>query len=90
MREDVVGKVDGQIRDVLELVDVRSTGRHHEFRFLADEVVHDGQIMGGQIPEHVDIVLEQSQIDASGVIIVQGSERSIVDQMLDLPYSAGE
>ena len=56
----------------------------------SDQVVHDGEIVRRQVPDHVDIVLEQAEIDARGIVVEELSEHAFVDQLADLPHGAGE
>ena len=36
-------------------------------------VVHDGEVMGGKIPDYTDVVLEESQIYARRIEVIQWS-----------------
>src|SRR5205807_8467246 len=44
--------------------------RRHGTGRLAEDVVHDGQVVHGQIPEDIDVVLEQSEIHPHGVVVI--------------------
>ena len=39
--------------------------------------------MDRQVPEHVDVVLKESEIDADRVVVVQATETALVDQVFD-------
>src|SRR6185369_8928138 len=86
----VAREVDRQERDVDQIVEVLFTRGNDSFRFLLDDVVHDREIMRGKVPNHVDVVLEQSQVHAHRVVIEQVAERAFVHQLADLAHSAGE
>ena len=40
----------------------------------SQHVVHDRQIVDGQVPQHVDVVLEQAEVDADRVVVVDVAE----------------
>ena len=65
-------------------------GRDHRLRIPIDYVIHDGKIVRRKIPQHVDVMLEQSQIHSSGIVVVQLSQSSFSQQLRDLPHRAGE
>jgi hypothetical protein len=67
-----------------------SAGGDDGLRLLADEVVHDRQIVRRQIPHDADVMLEQPEIDPRRVEVVQRPERSVVDELLDLPNGPAE
>jgi len=59
------------IRDVLGLAwQVREPGRRDRDRTLRQHEVHDRQIMNGEIPQDVDVVLEQPEVDANRVVVI--------------------
>ena len=43
-------------------------------RALVDQVVHDREVVGGQVPDHVHVVLEEAQVDAHRVVVVELAE----------------
>ena len=47
-------------------------------------MIHDGQIVGCKIPNYVDIVLKQAQINSHRIIVIELSERPFIHH---LPYS---
>ena len=55
-----------------------------------DEVVHDGEVMGGEVPDDVDIMLEESEVDADAVDEVEISELSLLKEFLHFPNGAAE
>ena len=56
----------------------------------SDQVVHDGEIVRRQVPDDVDVVLEQAQVDARGIVIEELAEDALVDHLADLADGAGE
>ena len=66
------------------------SGGDNGLGFLPDQIVHDRKVVGRQIPEDVDVVLEQTQVDSRRIIVVQISERSIVNEFPDSVDRASE
>ena len=66
----------------------RSRG-HDGLGLFADQVIHDGNIVRGKIPDHIHIMLEEPQIDPDGVKVVEIAKDVVFDQLLDLPDGAG-
>ena len=46
--------------------------------------------MRSEIPQHVDIVLEKSQIDAGGIVVIELAQSSFAEQLRDLSHRAGK
>ena len=46
--------------------------------------------MGGKIPDHTDVVLEKTEIDARRIEVIQRSQRPVVDQLTNLPDGAAK
>ncbi len=59
-------------------------------RLLVDDVGHDGQIVGRQVPDDVDVVLEEPQVDPDRVVEEELAQLARVDDLLDLLDGAGE
>ena len=60
VRDQVALEVQRQIGDVLRLAgDVAHAGRGDRDRLLRQHVVHDREVVHGEVPDHVDVVLEQ-------------------------------
>ena len=72
MGNEAAVEIHGQIGDVLDpIADVAGAiGTDAHRRFL-DEMVEDGDVMGCQIPKDVDVALNQAEVDADGIEIVQ-------------------
>ena len=51
---------------------------------LRDQVIHDGQIVRSEVPDDVYVVLEQAQVDACRIVVVELTEDTIVDQLTHL------
>src|ERR1019366_3094423 len=57
---------------------------------LPDKVVHDRQVMWSKIPNHIYVMLEQAQVDAHGVVVIQVAQHSFLQQLFDLAHGSGE
>src|SRR5207302_7466748 len=80
--EQVVREEAGQVRHVDGLPgNVRGSGGGHGTGLLAEDVVHDGEIVDGQVPQHVDVVLKETEVHPHGVVVVKPSEVAAVDQL---------
>ena len=84
------GKVDRDERHVGMAVQVVAAGRDDRFRLLADDVVHDRQIVRREVPHDADVVLKQAEVHARRVEVVERPERAGVDDLADLPDRAAE
>ena len=91
MRDQVGGEEHGQIGDVLRLAgEVRQAGRRDRHRLLTGEdVVHDRQVVDGQVPDHVDIVLEEAEVDPRRVVVIDLPQIAGLDQLAHLANRAG-
>src|SRR5439155_6477392 len=85
-----VRKIKRDIRDVLEVVQVSLSRGYNALRLQADQVVHDGQIVRGQIPDDVDVVLKEPKVDAGGVVVVEAAQDSLIHELSHLAHGAGE
>ena len=90
MRDHVAGEIDGDERHVGEVVQVAAAGRDHRIRFLDDQVIHDRQVVRGQVPQDADVVLKQPEVDARGIVVIERAESAVVDEVADLPDSSAE
>ena len=52
-------------------------------------MIHDRDIMRRQVPDHVDILLEESQVDACGVVINQITQLAFVHQFFNFSHRTG-
>ena len=57
---------------------------------LENDVIHDRQVVGREIPHDAHVVLEESEIDAGRVEIIQGTQGAVVDELFDLPHRPAE
>ncbi len=57
---------------------------------LLDEVVHDREVVRREVPEDVDVVLEQAEVHAGRVVVVQLAQGAVVDHLLHAADGAGE
>lgn len=46
--------------------------------------------MRSEIPENVDVMLEQPQVDAGGIVVIQPSQSSLSEQLGNFSYRAGK
>ena len=46
--------------------------------------------MRSKIPQHVDIVLEESEVNARGIVVIQLAQSSFAEQLRDLPDRTGK
>ena len=90
VREDVVREVDGEERHVGVAVEVAAARRDHRLRLVADDVVHDGEVVRRQVPHDADVVLEEAEVDARRVEVVERAEGALVDEFADLLHRPRE
>ncbi len=69
---------------------VRRPSRGDGEWLLGDQVVHDRHVVRGEIPHHVHVGLEQPQIDAHRIEVVEIADVPRIDQLLHPPDGAGE
>ena len=75
VRDQAVVEEAGQVRDVLRPARRRAPCRSRDRRRpLRRAGVHDREVVDRQIPEHVDVALEQPQVDAHRVEVVELAE----------------
>ena len=74
------GEINRNVRDVFDAVQMLLAGGHDRFRLPLDQVVHDRKIVRRQIPDYAHIVLEESQVDAKRIVIVQVSQNTAFNQ----------
>ena len=65
-------------------------GCHDRFRLAFDDMVHDGQVVRRKIPNDADVVLEQPQIDAQRIVVIEIAQRAALGQFANLSDRAGE
>ncbi len=56
----------------------------------SDQVIHDGEVVRGEVPDDVDIVLEEAEVDARGIVIEELAEDALVDHLADFADGASE
>ena len=65
MRDQAAVEVAGEVRDVrLVTGDVGRPCSCDRRRLAAEHVVHDREVVHRQVPQHVHIFLEESEVDA--------------------------
>ncbi len=55
-------------------------------RLLSKHVIHDREVVHGKIPQHVDISLEQAEVDPDRVVVVELAQVPAFHQLLDGLY----
>src|SRR5271165_85 len=46
--------------------------------------------MRSKIPNHIYVMLEQSQVNSGGVVIIQLAKHTFLQELFDLPYGPGK
>ena len=85
VRDGVPREIDGDVGDVHETVQVGLAGRDDRFRLAVDQKIHDGKVVGGEIPHDAHIVLKQPEVDPCRVVVVDVPQHPLVHQLTDLP-----
>ena len=60
MSDEIAWKVHRYERHVCQAVQMTAAGGDDALGLFPKYVVHDGEIMGGKIPDDTDVVLEES------------------------------
>ena len=83
--------VEAQL-DVCDVLDAGfnvATARSRQRRGRApDDVVHDREVVRGQVPDDVDVALEEAEVDSDGVEVEQVSYTAVGDDLFYLANSA--
>jgi len=89
--EPVAFELDRNVSDILEFAPEMdgAVGRDSD-RLVGDDIVHDGQVVGGQVPDDVDVVLEKPQVDPDRVVEQKFAQLAGIDDLLDFLHGAGE
>ncbi len=56
--------------------------------YCAEQEVHDRQVVHGEVPDHADVVLEQAEVHAHRVVVVELAELPVADELVDLAHGA--
>src|SRR6266436_10361872 len=62
-------------------------GRRYRNWVLVENVLDDRDVVNRQIPDHIDVVLEQAQARADSVIVIDVAEHPVADQLANLSNS---
>ena len=77
------------VREVLrragEMVDA---ARRDRDRVFAEQVVEDREIVHGEVGDHVDVALEQAEVHADRVVVVDAPEIAALDDFAHLAHGA--
>src|SRR5262249_42633675 len=77
--------VQVQVSHVLNVVaGVAGADGRQAARQPAEQVIDDRQVVRGQVPENVDVLLEQPQVDADAVDVVDLAQLAGGDQLFHL------
>src|SRR6185369_10534193 len=90
VRDHAAREAERDVRHIGEAIEVRAAGREHQLRLGADQVVDDREVVGGEVPDDVDVVLKEPQVDPRGVVVVERTQHAAVHQLLDLAHGAVE
>ncbi len=78
------------IRQVLRCTgEVIRAARRDGRRMFAQQVVEDREVVHRQVGDHVDVALEQSEVDAGRVVVVDATEFAALDELAHLAHCAG-
>ena len=64
--------------------------RHDGLRLFPDNVVHNGQIMGSQVPHYIYIMLEKPEVDPRRVEIIELPQGAVIDEFPNFPHGAAK
>src|SRR5262249_55984197 len=67
---------------------VAQAGGRHRLGVWREHVIHDGQVVHGEVPDHVDVVLEEPEVHADRDVVVDLAQRVAGDELLDPPHGA--
>lgn len=70
------------------MVEVADPDRGDRGRFLGQEIIHDRKVVDRQVPDHVDVVLEQAEVDPDAVEVKDVADLAGADDVLDLVHRA--
>src|SRR5579863_6982434 len=80
----LLAEAEAHGRDVLDARrDVRAAAAVHRHRLLFHDVQDDGDVVRRQIPGHVDVLLEQSQVEAARGNVADFADVALVHDLLD-------
>src|SRR6266404_5941227 len=89
--QQVVTEIQVQVADIFRVRrGVAGANGGQTLRLPADQVIDDGKIMRRQVPEHVDVSLEQTQVDPDAVDVVDPAQLSRIDERFDLANGGTE
>jgi hypothetical protein len=72
---------EGQVGDILGLTrQMGGPGGRDRDRYRWQDVVQDGEVVHGEIPDDVDVVLEQAEVHARGVVVVHLAQIARLDE----------
>ncbi len=84
MGNHVFPEIECEIGNILLAVpEVARSRCHNACRNFAHKINHNRQIVRGKIPDHIDIVLKETEIDSHGIKIKEIAHDTVVDELLD-------
>src|SRR5215472_4574014 len=88
--DDVLGEIDGDKGNVFDAVEMLFAGSDDCFGLLVDQVVHDGKVVRGQVPDNVDVVLEKAKVYTQRIVVIQIAQFLSIHEFPDFLDGAGE
>jgi len=58
--------------------------------FFLNDVIHNRHIVGSEVPDYVNVMLEESKVYSSGIEVIQVSEDFVIDKFPDFPHRTAE
>src|SRR5262249_56981804 len=90
MGNDLVREVQRDEGHIFEAIQVALSSCDDRLGPFVDQVIHDGKIVGGEIPYDIDVVLKEAEVDTGRVVVVQLAEGIFVQQFSDFAYRTSE
>src|ERR1700754_3151107 len=89
MSDHIFFKEHGDVSQVLRAAeDVIDACGGNRARSRRKNIVHDCQIVNGEVPDHINISLEKTEIDSGRIVIKDVSQFSGISNLFDLAYGA--
>ena len=83
-------EIQCQVADIFNIAfRCTSTGRLYTDRFLFKKIRHDRNVVGCQIPDDIDIMLEQTQVDPYRIVVTNGAELTGLNDISHFTYRTG-
>src|SRR5690242_4813953 len=83
VRHYLVWKVHGDECQVCQAIQMRSTRGDDGLGLLLNDVIHDGHIVRSEVPNYVDVMLEEAEVYPRGIEIIKIPQGSVVNELAD-------